>query len=716
MAPHADLSENTPYQPQTLLKEDKDLIWEWNHALPAPVDDLVHHLISQNVQDHPKAPAICAWDAQLDYEELDDLSSRLSAVLEAQGVKKDVIVPLCFEKSAWTIVALLAVIKAGGAFVLLDAGQPEGRLREIVRQTKATLMLCSLLQQTSASKLVSNVVAISPGFLRQLPQSVASPIGIDADDTLFVVFTSGSTGLPKGVMSSHRSFASGVHHRRSILDMPNPRVFDFAAYSFDVSTDIILSTLIIGGCICVPSNTERQNDIAGAIRRLKVNSADLTPSVARLIRPDSVPGLQVLKLGGELSTVSDVDIWAQKTKLVNIYGPSECLVVATNDLTPGTDPRTIGRGRGAVTWIVAADDHHSLVPVGTIGELVVEGPIITKGYLHDPERTAVSFIESPYWLLAGGGGYPGRQSRLYKTGDLVHYNSDGSINFVARKDTQVKIRGQRVELSKYSERFSFFDFAYMKDYQKCSSSESSSQPRKGKRRSDRLVLLFLVVGSTDMSSTGEVEHHIEQQLSAKTGLRLSPIADLITPNVDHGRPTLMAFLGMRHLLEEQGHREMPDALTVREALWTVTKDINKSLLKVLPQYMVPTVYIPLWTLPLNNSGKTDRRQIRKLGEALTRKDLTALRAPARSQQKPNPISSLTAMEVRVRTLWSKVLKIEIHDINKTDHFIRLGGDSLQVMKLAAIADEENIALTVVEIFTHPILADMAKVAEMKRAA
>ncbi|KAM3079628.1 hypothetical protein ACMFMG_006040 [Clarireedia jacksonii] len=658
MAPHADLNERLSYQPQSLLDEDKDLIWKWNNSLPAPVDDLVHDLVSKNVQDNPKAPAVCAWDAELDYEELDDLSSRLSAVLEVQGVKKDVIVPLCFEKSAWTVVAMLAVIKTGGAFVLLDAGQPEGRLREIVRQTRADLMVCSQLQQVSASRIIPNTVAVSPEYLRQLPQLACSASKIDSNDTLFVVFTSGSTGLPKGVMSSHRSFVSGVHHRRSILDMPNPRVFDFAAYSFDVSTDIILSTLIIGGCICVPSNAERQNDIAGAIRRMKVNSADLTPSVARLIKPESVPDLQVLKLGGELSTVSDVDMWAEKTKLVNIYGPSECLVVATNDLTPGSDPRTIGRGRGAVTWIVSPDNHHNLVPVGSVGELVVEGPIITKGYLHDPERTAVSFIESPYWLNAGWGPYTGRKSRLYKTGDLVHYNSDGSINFVGRKDTQVKIRGQRVELS-------------------------------------------------------EVEHHIEQQLFAKTGLRLSPVAELVTPNLDHGRPTLMAFIGLNHLLEEQGHREMPDTQIVQEALWAVTKDINKSLLKVLPQYMVPTVYVPLWTLPLNNSGKTDRRQIRKLGEALTRKDLTALRAPTRSAQKPGNISSLTAMEVRLRMLWSKVLKMEVSDINKTDHFIRLGGDSLQIMKLAAVADEENIALTVVEIFSHPVLADMAKLVQEK---
>ncbi|OQE34676.1 hypothetical protein PENCOP_c016G00331 [Penicillium coprophilum] len=635
---------------------DLDQIWEWNKTVPAAINSPVHDLIHEQVEAHPDAPAVCSWDGSLSYAELDDLSSRLANELKTRGVGPEVIVPLCFEKSAWTIVAMLATIKAGGAFVLLDAKQPEARLQDIVSLTKAEFVVASPAQQDLTSKLSPEVLLVSHDILLSFPASIHSAPTIDSESTLFVVFTSGSTGLPKGVMSSHRSFVSGVHYRRSILELPSPRVFDFASYSFDVSTDIILSTLIIGGCVCVPLEWERHNDIAGAINRLEVNSADLTPSVARLIDPDHVPGLKVLKLGGELSSVTDVARWAPKTKLVNVYGPSECLLVAINILTVSGDPRTIGRGHGAVTWIVDPNDHNKLVPVGTVGELVVEGPIVTKGYLHDPERTASVFIDAPDWLRARQS--PERPScRLYKTGDLVHYNPDGTLNFVGRKDTQVKVRGQRVELS-------------------------------------------------------EVEHHIQQQLYSRTGRLINPIVELITVGASQGsRQMLVGFFAMSQVESVEPENEEQ----LRQAMWNLTKDLNKSLLKILPQYMVPSVYIPVWRFPLNSSGKTDRRQLQAAGSALSRQKLAALRAPAAGRAETATTVSQsrsaphTFMEQRIQRMWSKALGLDLAEIYREGHFFQLGGDSLSAIQLATLATNDNLALTVQDIFDNPVLARMSTI-------
>lgn len=654
MGSQATLADVSPTF-QGLSRHDENLIWEWNNAVPSSVNKLVPDLIHDNVRASPDSPAVCSWDGNLTYGELDELSSCLASQLRIKGVRRDVIVPLCFEKSAWTVVAMLATIKAGGAFVLLDAAQPQARLRDIVSLTQAKFIITSPKQQELASKIGPEALVVSHDILKAMPAATNPTPGADPEDTLFVVFTSGSTGLPKGVMSSHRSFASGVQHRRSILEVPSPRVFDFASYSFDVSTDIILSTLIIGGCICVPSDWERQNDIPGAINRLAVNSADLTPSVARLIKPDSVPGLQVLKVGGELSSVADVALWASKTKLVNVYGPSECLLVTINVIPPNGDPRTIGRGHGAVTWVVDPDDHNKLVPVGTVGELVVEGPIVTKGYLHDPERTATVFVESPDWLPARLGIV---SKRLYKTGDLVHYNPDGTLNFVGRKDTQVKVRGQRVELS-------------------------------------------------------EVEHHIQQQIFSRTGLRINPIVELITPGANQGKgqPTLVGFLAMSQVEPT----EPSDAQELRESMWNLTKELNKALLRTLPKYMVPSVYIPLWKFPLNPSGKTDRRQLQSKGSALSRQELTSFRPPltttASSSTTP-PIRSRpeTSMEQKLQSLWAHVLGLPVTDIAREDHFLRLGGDSLTAIQLAAAATRDHLSLTVENIFGNPVLSRMAVVA------
>ncbi|KAJ5918139.1 Nonribosomal peptide synthetases (NRPS) [Penicillium verhagenii] len=641
---------------QGLKEIDYDQIWEWNKSVPAAISTPVQAFIQINVEAHPNAPAVCSWDGNLTYAELDDFSSRLANMLRGRGVCSEVIVPLCFEKSAWTIVAMLATIKAGGAFVLLDAKQPESRLRDIISLTKASFMISSPQQQALAFKLLPDVIPVCHSILLAMPISASGTSEIDPESTLFVVFTSGSTGLPKGVMSSHRSFVSGVHYRRSILEVPSPRVFDFASYSFDVSTDIILSTLMIGGCICVPSELERQNDVAGAISRLEVNSADLTPSVARLVDPDAVPGLKVLKLGGELSSVSDVARWAPKLKLVNVYGPSECLLIAINVLTEGSDPRTIGKGHGAVTWIVDPEDHDKLVPIGATGELIVEGPIVTKGYLHDPERTAKVFIEAPEWLQKGQES-DRKSGLLYKTGDLVHYNPDGTLNFVGRKDTQVKVRGQRVELS-------------------------------------------------------EVEHHIQQQVLSQTGKLVNPVVDLIMVGEAPGRPTLVGFLD----LSQVEVVEPEDEQQLRQAMWDLTQDLNKSLLKTLPQYMIPSVYIPIWKFPLNASGKTDRRKLKETGSSYSRQELAALRSPPSIVAKGAATDELrspprTIGEHRIQRMWAAILNLQPSEITREDHFFKLGGDSLNAIQLATLATSKQLSLTVEAILTNPVLSRMAIVAK-----
>nr|POF13497.1 nonribosomal peptide synthetase fmpe [Quercus suber] len=218
-------------------------------------------------------------------------------------------------------------------------------------------------------------------------------------------------------------------------------MLQFSDYVFDISVCEIFATLLFGGCLCVPSDEDRLSNMAGFIELAQVNSAMLTPSLAATLDPAQVPSLRTLLLVGEAPTKTAISTWANHVQLINDYGPAEaCIFVTSHELHPGAmSARTIGRGCNNNLWIVDPNDHNHLAPVGCTGELLIQGPGLAREYLNDPEKTARAFIHPPSWLPTGP------FTRLYKTGDLVQYNDDGTIDYVGRKDGQIKIRGQRIE-------------------------------------------------------------------------------------------------------------------------------------------------------------------------------------------------------------------------------------------------------------------------------
>jgi non-ribosomal peptide synthetase component F len=180
------------------------------------------------------------------------------------------------------------------------------------------------------------------------------------------------------------------------------------------------------------------------MNELRVTWAILTASVIKLIHPDELPSLDTLVLGGEPIPQFVIDLWAPQKNLYNAYGPTECCLCAAVVLKPGACSGLLGTPRGAVCWIVDALDHNKLAPIGAIGELLVEGPLVARGYLYDQVRTDASFVDAPAWLPNAVERPP--SFKFYKTGDLVQYMPDGMLKLIGRLDAQVKVRGQRVEL------------------------------------------------------------------------------------------------------------------------------------------------------------------------------------------------------------------------------------------------------------------------------
>ncbi|KAI0543201.1 hypothetical protein GGR58DRAFT_519334 [Xylaria digitata] len=402
-----------------VTQEDRAEIANWNSESLRANDVLIHDVIAARAAVVPGKTAVSAWDGEWTYAEL--------------------------ENSKWVVAGVLAVLKAGRAFTLIDPSSPRARIAQICRQTSATVALTSKLHRDTMRAVVGHCIVVDDNAFQSLScdERWVQP-KVKPRDLAYVLFTSGSTGEPKGSMIEHRGFASCALKFGPALGInKDTRALQFASYAFGACLLEIVTTLMHGGCVCIPSDEDRMNNVPDFIRRREVNWALLTPSFIGTIQPDSVPGLQTLVSVGEPMSTSIRDSWAPRVRLLNGYGQSEsssiCSVTKVNSLGLSN----IGRAVGARFWIVDPNEFNRLSPIGCIGELVVESPGIARGYIVSPPQSSSPFISTiPAW-------YPSRQLpdgvKFYRTGDLVCYRSDGSIVYLGRGDSQVKIRGQRVE-------------------------------------------------------------------------------------------------------------------------------------------------------------------------------------------------------------------------------------------------------------------------------
>jgi amino acid adenylation domain-containing protein len=613
----------------------------------------MHEMIAERAREFPDKEAILSWDGALTYSEVDRYSTVLASTLRESGVVLHDFIPVCFEKSRWTIVAVLAVMKAGGTIVLMDPTLPLARLQNMAKQVNAKTMVSSESQQELAASILADghIFAVGADTISQTSNSQVLPElpSVPASALMYIIFTSGSTGTPKGVKISHKTYtSSAIPRAKAVGYTRTSRVLDFASYAFDVSIDSMLLTLGNGGCLCIPSDEDRLNDINEVIRKMRINYAGITPSMARILDSDVIKSLDILGLGGEAASATDVTVWGQDTRIVIGYGPCECTIGCTinSSAATGRDYISIGHGNGAAMWIIDPNDHEVLMPVGAVGELLVEGPIVGQGYLNDPDKTAAAFIHDPSWLVTGHKGYGGRKSRLYKTGDLGVYDPDGSggIVFVGRKDTQVKLRGQRVEL-------------------------------------------------------GE----IESQLNARLPSEATVIAEVIAPQGAGGQSTLVAFVSFQSA-KGQEHLEIQPAKRVPEQTQLLSS-ANAEISKVLPRYMVPTSYIPVNYIPTLISGKTDRKRLRQFGSTVDLRELDQAAGNAVSRE-------LTGFEQRIREAWSVALKLDAENIRLEDNFFALGGDSLAAMRLVSICRDSGLDLSVTSTFGNPTLSAMSEVVKL----
>jgi amino acid adenylation domain-containing protein len=610
-----------------LLGEDErhQLLQGFNRTRRSfPEHALVHESFERQARLQPDAVALLCGERQLSYFELNRQANRWAHRLLALGVQPQDHVAMCAERSIESVVAMLAILKAGAAYLPMDTGYPPERLADMLADAQPAAVLLDA-QRIDRFPTTSLPVLLLDGeqdlhALRSMPHCDPQVQGLDAGHLAYVIYTSGSTGKSKGVMVEHRNVVQLAIDNTFAPITPADCIVHCANPAFDASTWEVWGALLVGARICVVPQAVLLDPPAFAheLIRAGVTAAFLTVSLfnqyADALR-EALPRLDTLLFGGEktdLRQIVRVFNQCSPRRLVHVYGPTETTTFATafpiGYLPEGSTVLPIGRPIGNARAYIL-DARRQPVPLGVPGEIYLGGEGVARGYLNRVELSAERFLPDPF---AEAEDPAGRPARMYRTGDLGRWLDDGSIEFLARNDAQVKIRGFRIEL-------------------------------------------------------GEIEARLQQCDGVLEAL-------VLVREESPGEKRLVAYL-----------RVAPDTALSLASL-------RAQLAASLPDYMVPSAFVPLAAFPLTRNGKLDRR---------------ALPAPAVEHFVARPYEAPAGeTEQALAEIWRELLGLA--QVGRHDHFFELGGHSLLAVQLAGrVRARLLVDLPLRELFEHPVLFMLA---------
>lgn len=638
-----------PKQASLLDGAQLALLKQLNGPYPVALQDCIHTRVSYFAERCPAKLAIESFAGNLTYAQLDQLSSRLASHLQLSGAAQGARIPVCFEKTIWAAVAQLAILKSGACCVPLNAEHPIARLEDIVEQTSASVVITAPSCASKFAKTGCKIVSLDESLLENLPDATTmAPSTSSPHDLAFILFTSGSTGRPKGVELQHSALVTSANaHGKAMGIEENTRTLAFASWNYDVSIQDLWTTMQRGGVVCMVADEDRLDmaRLTHTIETLRANWADLTPTVAALIDPASVPSLTTISLGGEAVPQSVLDCWQNAgRRVINGYGPAENSINSACSDAPERMGRSanIGRPLASHFYVTRPSDPDFLMPLGVVGELLIESPQLARGYLNEHEKTEAAFIKNPAWIEHFPIESTAKDRRFYRTGDLVRMQPNGTYVFVGRADRQVKIRGQRVEL-------------------------------------------------------GEIESQLK--LAMPSDLDVAVDMQKIAGHDD--RVELVAYIDFSRRLGQ----EMPDddfIFSTDEVL----ADLEATRLAAkhaLPSHMNPNVLLPLRRFPLNPSGKLDFQRLRREFLNLTPDAMRAIKQRQSSTRAP-----VTNEEKALHESFCHLLRLPAEEISVEDSFLALGGDSILAMQLSRLMRERSFELSVQHILRCPKLCDLAE--------
>src|SRR6266571_7691349 len=409
--------------------------------------NLLHEFFEAQVDARPEAIAIIVEGRRITYAEIEQRANRLARYLYNHGVGRGSLVAILLSRSLDAYVAILGTLKAGAAYVPLDPEYPADRISYILRDSHAETLLTTATLASHHREFHGSLIrvdvdadAISSEIPARLP---AGEVKVGSDNLCYVIYTSGSTGRPKGVLVGHRSVCNLVEAEAEIFHVtPEDRVCQIASLSFDLSLEEIWLAFQAGASL-VPASREVSHggpDLSKFLVENQVTVLSCVPTLLSMLE-EEIPTLHLVILGGEVCPENLVTRWARPgRRIVNTYGPTETTVTATySDLKPGK-PITIGRPLPGY-HIRILNESLQPVPEGVTGEICIGGIGVARGYVGRPQETMARFIQDPY---AQKGEV---KTRLYRTGDLGRFDAEGNLEFLGRSDSQVKLRGFRIELA-----------------------------------------------------------------------------------------------------------------------------------------------------------------------------------------------------------------------------------------------------------------------------
>lgn len=442
--------------PQVLLSEINlltpaerhQLLVEWNNTdVGYPQDRCLHQLVEEQVERNPQAVAVIFEGQELTYQLLNERANQLAHYLQEKGVKPDVLVGICVERSLEMVIGILGILKAGGAYVPLDPSYPRDRLDYMLKDAAVQILLT---QQTLVEILPPNpaeLFCLDQDGLKLENYSRENPYSpVTTENLIYVIYTSGSTGKPKGVMNIHWGVCNNIQFTKDFYPTTHSdRILQISPLGFDVSVWEIFWSLSSGSPLVIPK-PDGSKDLAYLIQLIaeqQISQVFFVPSLLRLflqqLQGKNCPNLKRVFCGGEALSSELMQQFFQhfNCELHNLYGPTETSIDASCwQCSPDTDHVIIPIGRPtANTKLYILDRHLQPVPIGITGELYIGGKQVARGYLNQPELTAEKFMDNPF-----------DEGKFYKTGDLVRYLPDGNIEYLGRIDNQVKLRGLRIEL------------------------------------------------------------------------------------------------------------------------------------------------------------------------------------------------------------------------------------------------------------------------------